>query len=260
MPNALAAMPARPLRARPPLGTGFGSVSLRLVLVFGALVVFAFGWVGPDIATDWLVRGTAVPIRGADVADGKCSTDFYVDWCDATLTAPAGTETITRRIHYVFVSKLDKFYARVVADPRHPQWLTTDLGLDYFWNRIASIVLLVAAMTAVLVRELRPIVRTFRLRQRWRTAVLLAVPLTLVTTKPIRGGVAWKVRADNGRIWDWKLPRKAQPFVLGPENRVLGLASADAGWILPLDARLRWVELSNEERAAVLEAGRQAGH
>lgn len=258
MPDALAAMPARRLRARPPLGTGFGSVSPRLVLVFGALVVFAFGWVGPDIATDGLVRGAAVPVRGGAITDGKCSINLYLDWCDATLSAPAGVGTVSRRVHYVFVSKLDKFYAEVVADPQHPQWLTTDLGLDYFWNRIASLTLLLAAVTALFLHEMKPVTRVSRLRRLWRDAAPVAVPLTLVSTKRVRGGVLWTVRAENGRTTEWNMPGRAAPFVLGPANRVLGLATEGAGRILPLDAKLRWVELSKDERAAVLAAGRAA--
>ena len=141
----------------------------------------------------------------------------------------------------------------MVADPQHPEWLTTDLGLDRFWNRVVSLVVECALLGTFIVFSARGFVRSLRSGRYWRKAALFPVPLQLVKVQPTSGRMAkWTLRAENGRTAWWTLPRRAKPFVLGPGDRVLGLATEGAGSIMPLDAGLRWVDLTAQERDAVL--------
>ena len=85
---------------------------------------------------------------------------------------------------------------------------------------------------------------------------MVAVPLKLLGTKKTRSGHVWTVQAESGKTVHRTLPRRAPPFVLGPAaDRVPGLM-VQGGGIMPLDAGLRWVELSGAERAAVLHPAR----
>ena len=257
MPDALAAsspLPARPLRARPPIKGPWDIRTLLAILLFGGWLVFSVGWVAPDIYTDWLVRDTAVPIRGGDLSDGSCSSKLFLHTCDATLSAPAGMGRITREVHYVFASfTMGDFTATVVGDPRRPEWLTTDLGLDYFWDRVVSLLLDFVLVSALIWGAAKALRDAHRTRAAWRRAEMMPVPLRLVKTQKVTGGQAWTVQAEGGKTARWTVPRRAKPFVLGPaSDRVLGLAIRGGGGIMPLDAGLRWVELSKEERSAAL--------
>ena len=69
-----------------------------------------------------------------------------------------------------------------------------------------------------------------------------------------RDGMVWTVRAGNGRTAQWTFSKRAKPFVLGPGNWVPGLAMPGGGFIFPLDAGLRWIDLSPAGREAALRA------
>ena len=169
--------------------------------------------------------------------------------CDTTLTAPGG---ISREMHYVFASfHLGDFSASVVADPAHPEWLTTDLGLDNFWDRVVTFVVSAMFLCAAVGAFMWQQAKAARNRRWWRRARVSPVALRLVGQQKVSSGSAWTVRTENGATMRWVVPRRAKPFVLGPADRVLGLA-AETGAVMPLDARLRWVDLTRRERQAVL--------
>lgn len=261
MADPLTALPRRPLRARPPLPR-FGDIrALLTALLFLGMLGFSLFWVAPVLVTDWQARSTAVRVKGGDLTDGHCSSKFFIEDCDVTLTAPVvsaqgGRGSISRTVHYVFASfEGGDFTAAVVADPQHPEWLTTDLGLDRFWNRVVSLALESALLGTLIVFSARGFVRSLRAARYWSKAELFPVPLQLVGLQRTRAYTAkWTLRAENGPTMWWYPPRRFQPFVLGPANRVLGLTTKDGRSIMPLDAGLRWVKLSAQEREAALAA------
>lgn len=73
-------------------------------------------------------------------------------------------------------------------------------------------------------------------------------------TRKGRDGMMRTVRAGNGRTAQWTFPKRAKPFVLGPGNRVPGLAMPGGGFIFPLDAGLRWIGLPPAGQEAALRA------
>ncbi len=252
-PDVFSALPARPLHARPPhsiVGTGFGLFGLAVV---AGMVVFLLAWVAPVIVTDWQVRDTAVRVRGASVSDGECSSKMFIQTCDVTLSVPASA--IERRVHYVFGSwELGDFTVAVVADPAHPEWLTTDLGLDRFWDRIVTLLAGCAFGVAVTCIGSVSMIRAYRKLLAWRKAELVPVPLQMTRMQRVRNGVIWTVQAENGRTAAWTVPGRAKPFVLGSDGRVLGVATRGGAAIMPLDAELKWLDLSRGERAAAMAA------
>lgn len=259
MPDIFAALPTRPLHARPPSSKVSALWSFLGLLLFVAMLGYMLFWVAPDIATDWQIRENAVLVRNADVSDGKCDGRLFIEICDATLSAPVGTGTVVRRVHYVFGSfESGDFTVSVVADPAHPQWLTTDQALDTLWNRVLSFAAASALVLVLVVAGIRGGLRTRRNHRAWMSAPAVAVPLQLTSLQRVRGGSIWTVKSDTGMVQRWTMPRKAAPYVLGPANRILGLATRGGAAVMPLDAKLQWVDLSPAERSKVLGAGSPA--
>lgn len=256
MPSPLSILPARVLHPRPPISAPWNLWGLLGVAAILGFIVYSLGWVAPVVVTDGLIRGTAVPIVGGHLVTGSCSSKLFMHMCDLTLTAPGPAGLITRSIHYVFGSfSLGNFTVRTIGDPAHPEWLTTDLGLDYFWDRVVSLLIDLVLMAALLYGAVKAIMSTARLRTWWHKAAMVAAPLTLVGMKTVNRMNVWTVQTDDGIEAHWTMPKRAKPFVLGPDNRILGLVQEGAGnHLLPLDSKLKWVALSGAERAAALAA------
>jgi hypothetical protein len=254
MSDVFSALPSRALHARPPkrpMGVFWALVGLAM---FGAFLFGVAYYVAPVLVTDWQVRDVAVPLRGAHLTGGSCYSKLFVHDCSATLTLPGGTAP-DRDVHYVFGSfTFGGFTARVVGDPQRPAWLTTDLGLDYFWDRVLTFLVIAGSLALLVGTWLLGILGLLRTRRAWQRASLVPVPLQLMGMQKGRDGMVWTVRAENGRTAQWTFSRRAKPFVLGPGDRVLGLAMPGGGSIFPLDAGLRWVDLSAAEREAALRA------
>lgn len=256
MTSALSSLPSRPLHARPPLRLLSGIRSLAVLLMFAGLLVFSVFWVAPVLLTDWQVRWTAVPITGAHLSDGRCHTKMFIVDCDVTLSASTRQGVVlTRPVHYVFASFSSGDYsAQVVGDPRRPEWLTTDLALERFWNRVLSLLVECGFLAALVFWGIAAAVQALRNRMLWRKTPVVPVPLQLIKVQHRLLDSQWTVRAENGRTTQWVLPRWVKPFVLGPANRVLGLAVQGGAAVMPLDARLRWVDLTRAERRTALAA------
>ena len=249
--SVLAALPSRPLRARPPRHWMQYVWSLVGLLIFAGMLAFSVVYVAPVLATDWWVRGSAVELSGAHISDGSCSGNWFIETCDATLSLPAAR--ITREVHYMFVSFNTRgWVARVVGDPNRPTWLTTDLGLERFWQRSLFLLLGCAFLLAVILAGGRAKIRTWRNNMSWRRAEVVPVRLKFVKRQVVRGGALWIIRGTDGRAWNWTMSRRAAPFMLG-QDEVLGLELRN-GAAFPLDAGLRWIDLSPGERRPVLAA------
>ncbi len=135
-------------------------------MLVAGLFVAGLVWDGPVLVTDWMVRAKAVPIQGSQV-DGSCNEHLLLSTCRATLTAPgANGATVTRFVEYAFTSiDTSSRSAQVVADPQRPEWLTTDLGLDRFWNRVATFLVSAALLGAIAVNQGRSVLRGLRNRR-----------------------------------------------------------------------------------------------
>lgn len=226
-----------------------------------ALLANGLFWVAPTLFTDWRVRDSAVFIPGGRVVSGRCSDAFVINSCNLVLAAPAGSGRVTRTVHYAFVSlTLSQTPARIVADPKRPEWLTTDLGLDHLGERTRTLLLLLMLMlmAGLLGAGAWIIVRGCRAGASWRRmrrAEMVPVALTLTAMRKAGVRAVWTVRADDGRTAEWIVWGWAKPFNLdGDPWLVLGLRVAGGAAIMPLDAALRWVKLSRAERTTVLHA------
>ena len=249
---AFPALPSRPLHPIPP-GAGRGGLWAALgLLMFTGLLVASVIWVLPDVVSDWQVRDAAVPLRGARVENGKCSSKLFIHDCDATLRVRGPAGEIRRDVHYLFASfHVGDWSVGVVGDPQRPELVTTDLGLDNFWNRVLTLVVAWILLAGLVVGGVFATLRNRRNRAVLRATPMVPTPLELVQAQPVRDGVRWTVRGETGATAQLLVPRKATPFTLGP-GRILGLSGRDGTALFPLDAGLRWVDLTDAERAAAL--------
>ena len=254
MPNPMLAFPTRPLHARPPISRWDSIWAYLGALMFAAIIAASAVWVAPALITDWKIRESAVIVPDGHLTDGKCSTKLFVDICDVTLTAPGPRGEIRRDVHYLFVSFTGRFRASVVGDPAHPEWISTDLGLDYFWNRALTLLTAWCLLGGLIWLVVLGRVRAARQNSSWGKLDMIPVALDLVESTRDRKSARWAVQADDGTTHTWTVPRRAAPFVLGPDTRVLGLASRTGQTVMPLDSKLRWVDLTATERQAVLAA------
>lgn len=254
MSDMLGVLPPRPLYARPPLRLVNRALGALTLLMFAGILVFSLAVIAPVLVTDWRVRDTAVQIDGAHLTDGRCHSKLFIVDCDVTLSAPAGRgAVVTRGVHYDFASFNGGDYtARVVGDPRRPEWLTTDLALERFWNRALTLLVECGFLAAIVLASVAGLVKAWRNRVPWRRIPAVPVALQLVSVQRDQYSAVWTVRAEDGQTAKWTFPRRAKPFVLGPANRVLGLAVRDGAAVMPLDAGLRWVNLTRVERRAAL--------
>ncbi len=139
------------------------------VVVLGALLAACCIYTAPTVISDWRVHGTAQPISGARVSDGKCSSKIVIHICDATLGLPTPSGSVTRRVNYVFTGvHVGDYGIRVMADPARPDLVTTDLGLERLWNRTITLVVLVGALAAAILAVLAGLVRNRRAARRAR--------------------------------------------------------------------------------------------
>lgn len=258
--RVLTLFPPRPLHGKPPGLLGAVALAVLIVGMFGTMLVYAVGFVGPGLVTDALVRDRALTLSDGSVAGADCSnTDQAIEICDLTLSAPVGEGLVQHGVHYVFASgNARRDEIRVVADPARPGWMTTDMALDRFWNRVASFMVATGTLAALIASGLWSSLRIVRRRRRWMRADALPVSLRLVSRQRVHNGQVWVVAGEDGQTERWPVSGRIEPFSLGTGDRILGLQRMDGTAIMPLDAKLRWVHLSRAERAAVLAHAGQA--
>jgi len=273
--EVLAAFPQRPLDLnppRPPLGGRLATMAGWLFFI--GVLIATLVWIWPALQSDWQVRDNAQPVRGGTVS-GKCHSKVIFHLCDATLGTPPPrsiapvrplapvqpldpiNRPLKRDVTYMFLDfHFGAYEMAVMADPRRPELLTTDLGLDKFYNRAISLgALWLFMLTGALVSA----------KLAWRSSkihnailassgqVLIPVVLQLANHTAGRRNATWTVRDQSGGDTEWTVPSTARPFILGSGASVLGLAGP-GGNAMPLDAELRWVDLTEDERAAIFAA------
>jgi hypothetical protein len=251
-----AAFPRRGLKLRAPLP---GWTALYFLLVALALAGFGVHVVrstGMPILEDVALLGRPLESVGRAEVKGQCRGYWMLlQDCDVTVKAWLKTGTVTRELSYMFFEPHQgNRTLAVLADPATPDRLTTDVGQDFLWNRAATFVIaslfacgITVALLASVWARLRARARAARLSGR----VLQPVALRWLGYDELLG---WRVTDATGEEQHWPLPRRPGPFLLNAE-RALVLAvttEEDGAPVFPLDAALRWVALTEEERARLL--------
>ena len=162
--------PAPPLTRLPPRG---GGLRQRIwatlgVLMFAGFLVAMFVFTAPPLLSDWQIRATAEPAEDGHIVKGSCSTKLVLSICDLTLSNRTPSGTITRSVNYAFADvHFGDYSARAMADPAHPELVTTDLALDRLWNRTLTFLIGAVLMLGFVTL---PLVAVFRRRRAARAA------------------------------------------------------------------------------------------
>jgi len=271
----LAAFPQRPLVLNPPRPPLAGRLATMAGwLFFIGVLIATLVWIWPALQSDWKVRDSAQPVRGGTVS-GKCHSKVIFHICDVTLGTPPPhpiapvrplapvqpldptNRPIKRDVTYMFVDfHLGAYEMLVMADPRRPELLTKDLGLDKFYNRAISLGALWLFMLAGALVSAKLAWRSSKVHNAVLASsgqVLIPVVLQLVNHAAGRRNATWTVRDQSGVDAEWTVPAATRPFILGSGAIVLGIAGP-GGNAMPLDAELRWIDLTEAERAAIFTA------
>jgi hypothetical protein len=252
MTDVFAAFPKHPVAIRPP-GVGkrgwIGMVFASLIV--GGLAVASAVWLAPPLLTDWQIHAAAEPVPGGHISGGHCTGKLFFEICDVTLSAPGAAAP--RAISFAFADlHVGDYTVAVMADPAHPDLLTTDLALDNLWNRTAVLLGFWAVVVLVLVGATVAVVRRRRalaaLGGSGRT--LVPVAATLKIARPSRRVAQWTVTGEGLRKMNWTFPAKTRPFMLA-DGRVLAVTAPGADVAFPLDTELQWIDLTPAERAAL---------
>ncbi len=255
------AFPQRALRLKPGRGrvaawlTGLGG------LLFGGGIAAALAIVvAPPIWSDFQVRETAVAAREARLVAGRCRTRMLLlQDCDLTLRWSGKGSPVERQVNYLFVAPgSGNFSVQARVDPRQPALLTSDLGQEYLWNRVAT----ASGMALIgLVIGVGLIVAARRAaRDAGAVHALSGRSLQPVAAQFVGWGEgpSWIVRDEFGTAFTWPVRKRDKPMVIDPaRGLVLALREAPGTPVFPLDEKLRLVDLTAGERGRILAA--QAG-
>lgn len=252
------AFPTRPLRIRAPLSAWRAWLLgiLGFLLFAGGMAAVSIE-VLPALASDYRIRDTAVAMPKTRVEGGRCKVRlFLLNDCEATLVVPQDRgPPLRREVGYVFFEpSAGNRQVLPMGDPARPELVSTDLGLDRFLNRAVTYGVLMLLMLALCVGALA--IPLGVVRQRRALAATSERGLSPVPARLLRQQNVWEVTSlEDGRTARWNLGRKGEPFMVDPLGGiVLAVTDSAGGAPFPLDERLTWLDLTDQERAALWAA------
>ena len=161
-PGPLTALPPRRSGLRQRIWATLG------ILMFAGFFVAMMVYTAPPLLSDWQIRNTAQPAEDGEMVKGSCSTKLVLAICDVTLSNRTPGGVITRSVNFAFTDvHFGDYSAAVMADPAHPELVTTDLALDKLWNRTLTFLVGVILMLGFVTL---PLVAFFRRRRAARAA------------------------------------------------------------------------------------------
>jgi hypothetical protein len=248
--------PDRPLHVRIPGATWRSRIVAAIGgLVLVGLMVASFIWVAPTLWTDIQIRNTAEGVASSRIEEGSCRSKLFINICEVTLSAGKAANAVRRDVTYVFADlHMGDYTVQVLADPARPELLTTDLGLDKLPSRIITIGIFWALMLAGGVAVIRNLFRrrsVMREVESWNGQRLKPAVLQLTNVGGGTGTAHWTVTKPDGTgKYIWTVPADSRPFFLD-DSHILGVTGPQGGVVAPLDYGLTWIDLTEEERAAI---------
>ena len=263
--QTLSAFPTRPLRVNAPKPKTVRRVIMLVfveVILLGMLAAL-FVWMAPPLLNDARIRQNPAIAQDGEVADGSCQTRLAITFCDATLTAPGPDGTAFRSdVSYFFLDIHSGDYdTEVVQSADDPHLLTTTLGLDYFWDRVLCFAAAVVLLVVGVIGMVRASIGQHRGEQQALALdgqKLTPVAVTIRTRQKVRKSIAWRFSypsAGREAKANVMTAKDFLPFTLDAKGkRALAVTGAAGGVPFLLDAGLTRIELTEAERAGLLEA------
>jgi hypothetical protein len=204
------------------------------------------------------VRERAQQAPAARISEGRCrSRLFLFQTCDLTIAWRGKDGTGTRKVSYMFVEPhMGSWTAVPMMEPARPGLVTTDLGLDRLWNRVGTAA---GGLAAALLLIGGLVLAALKGQAKGGQVKALAGRTLVAAPVLFRGwgeGPSWRVEDEHGQVFEWPVRKSDKPLVLdAARGLVLALRDPAGGPAFPLDEKLRFVRLTQEERARI-EAAR----
>lgn len=251
-----AAFPRRRMRLRGGRMLRVVALALGGLVIAGGILTFGVAVILPDIRTDLTLRDTALPNGSVRVTAGRCRSRLALfQDCSMKLSWRDSAGTHTRELNYLFVEPhFGNWTVTTMTDPSQPGIATTDLGLDRLTNRMVTLggfsLLMLAVMGGAFVRLFKAL-RERRLTRAMSEADLLPVAGKLASVSQSN----WAIAKPGGGTHTWLAAGRDRPFVLDEaQGLVLALQPRGGGVAFPLDAELKRVDLTADERKRILAA------
>ncbi len=250
---------------RPPSTVGPLSAIGIFALLFG-LLAGALWWLGPDLARDWRIDDP-VEAGGVRIEEARCRSRLVlITVCDVRFVDDRSAEAARRTLWYFFIDRADPEKIVLLRSKSDPAAITTNLGLDEFYNRLLVLILIVGlllgciTLTAQLLRQgmLTRQALAALSGQRLVPAVVAVEGSITIAHKRRR----WTYLYDRGGSQERayiELAKGNDPLFISPDGkRALALRGQDGGVPLLLDAKLSSLDLSDAEKEAFFAACRTA--
>ncbi|HEY4253335.1 MAG TPA: hypothetical protein VGM87_19155 [Roseomonas sp.] len=255
-----AALPRRPLHLKPYVAAWRGWLLMLLGLAAAGGI---FAWIGiallPGIVSDYGIRDTARPLVSARVEPGgRCRSHYgLLHDCTVTLSGRVDAKSPPVRLEnsiLFFDFHVGDWSVQAMGDPAQPKWLTTDIALDHIWNRVVTLVLFAGLGLLIPFGLVRFTIR--QNRERARVAAISGQVLEPVALRVAgRDNTSTTVTDAEGHSYRWQLPGRTR-LLVDPRQAgtVLGVRPAAGGEAYPIDEKLRVIDLTAQERAALKAA------
>jgi hypothetical protein len=263
-PDFSGVLPDRPITVRPPSTVGPLSAIGIFALLFG-LLAGALWWLGPDLARDWRIVDP-VDAGGVRIEEARCRSRLVlITVCDVRFVDDRSAEAARRTLWYFFIDRADPEKIVLLRSKTDPAAITTNLGLDEFYNRLLVLVLIVGLLVCCIILTIQLLRQGMLTR---RALVALSGQRLLPVVVSVQGSILiahkrrrWTYLYDRGGRQEQafiELAKGNDPLFISPDGkRALALTGQHGGVPLLLDAKLSSLDLSDAEREAFFAACRK---
>ena len=263
-PDFSGVLPDRPITVRPPSTVGPLSAIGVFALLFG-LLAGALWWLAPDLARDWGIDH-AGEAGGARIEEVRCRSRLaLITVCDVRFVDDRSAEAARRTLWYFFIAKADSERIVLLRSKSDPAAITTNLGLDEFYNRLLVLIVIVGLLVYCIILTIQLLRQGMLTR---RALVALSGQRLLPVVVSVQGSILiahkrrrWTYIYDRGGRQEQafiELAKGIEPLFVTPDGkRALALRGQDGGVPLLLDAKLSSVDFSDAEREAFFAACRK---
>jgi hypothetical protein len=119
-----------------------GDIMDKLRLVLALVVILAIGGfmayeTGPGLLRDWRLRSAQTVEVPSELTEGDCRVYVLaINFCDVKLTTDSATLDDTLLF---FDFSTEGYDVVAIVNQNDPSQVTTSIGLNMFWNRVATL-------------------------------------------------------------------------------------------------------------------------